>query len=228
MTRWSAAARGTPIMPAFPSYTRGEIAADRVVHGAGVFGALAATTWLFATLGPVVSAGQAVTLAIYCFGLVAMLGASAAYGLAPPGRMKARLRQIDRAMVFVMIAGSYTPFAVGALEPEIGLPLCATVWGLACLGVGLKLGRVECRERTWIALYLAMGWLLLAVLPWFVAALPGPVLALLLGGGVVYTLGSLVHASAAVRFHNVLWHAMVLVAASLHFVAVIRMIGAAT
>jgi hemolysin III len=190
--------------------------------------ALAASGWLFAILGPGLSARQAVSLAIYCFGLLGMLAASAAYGMTSPGRMKSRLRQVDRAMVFVMIAGSYTPFAVNALKPEIGLPLCAAVWGLASAGIGLKLARVECRERTWLALYLAMGWLLLAVLPWFVAALPGTVLALLLSGGAVYTLGSLIHAYASMRFHNVVWHAMILIAASLHFVAVVRMIGTAT
>jgi len=228
MIRWPVSAHGTPVSLAFPSYTRGEIAADRILHVTGLAVALAATVWLFATLGPVVGARQAATLAIYCLGLLGMLAASAAYAMAPSGRTKARLRQVDRAMVFVMIAGSYTPFAVDALAPAVGLPLCAAVWGLASVGVGLKLARVECRERTWIALYLAMGWLLLAVLPWFVAALPGPVLALLLGGGAVYTIGSLIHAHAAVRFHNVVWHAMVLIAASLHFVAVIRMIGAAT
>lgn len=228
MSRLPVFARATPISLTFPNYTPGEVAADRVLHGAGLFVALAATSWLVATLGPVLSTRQAVTLAIYCLGLLGMLAASAAYGMASPGRMKARLRQIDRAMVFVMIAASYTPFAVNALAPEIGLPLCAAIWGLAGLGVGLKLARIQCRERTWLGLYLAMGWLLLAVLPWFVAALPGVVLALLLGGGAVYTVGSFIHARASMQFHNVLWHAAVLIAASLHFVAVIRMIGAAT
>jgi hemolysin III len=213
--------RGARAPGKFPTYTRGEIAADQVVHGAGLLVAIAATTWLFVTLGPGVSARQSVTLGVYCFGLLGMLGASAAYSIAPPGPLKARLRQVDRGMIFVMIAGSYTPFALNALKPEIGLPLCATVWGVAVLGIGLKLGRIECRERTWLALYLAMGWLLLLVLPSLVATLSVAVLTLLLTGGAVYTLGSLIHARASMRFHNVLWHAMVLIAAGLHFAAVV-------
>jgi hemolysin III len=219
--------RRVRILLEFPSYTRGEAAADRVIHGAGLLVAAAATAWLFATLGPGVGARQSATLAVYCIGLLAMLAASAAYGMTAPGPLKARLRRLDRAMIFVMIASSYTPFAVNALEPKIGLPLCAAVWALASVGVGLKLAGVECRERTWLALYLAMGWLLLPVLPSFVAALPGVVLALLLIGGAVYSLGALIHARASMRFHNALWHAMVLVAAGLHFTAVIRMLDSA-
>jgi len=226
--------RAAPVSPGrapaaieFPTYTRGEIVADQVVHGAGLLVALAATAWVFATLAPGTTARQSSTLAVYCFGLLGMLGASAAYSVAPPGRLKARLRQLDRAMIFVMIAGSYTPFAMNALEPGIGLPLCAAIWGLAGLGVGLQVVGIEYRERVWVALYLAMGWLLLAVLPAFVAALSGGVLTLLLTGGAVYTLGSVIHARASMRFHNALWHAMVLIAAGLHFAAVIAMLGAA-
>ena len=91
------------------------------------------------------------------------------------------------------------------------------------MGAGLTLAGIACRERVWLALYLAMGWLLLPVLPSFMAALPDTVLPLLLSGGAVYTLGSLVHARASMRFHNAVWHAMVLVAASLHFTAVTRL-----
>ncbi len=211
----------------FPTYTHGERAADRVVHGVGLSAAVTATAWLFATRGPGLSAPQSISLAVYCFGLLAMLAASAAYGMAGDGPLKARLRQLDHAMIFVMIAGSYTPFAVNALDLDTGLPLGLAVWGLAGVGVSLKLSGIACRERTWLALYLGMGWLLLPVLPSFVTALPGTVLALLLGGGAVYTLGSVIHAHAGVRFHNTVWHALVLIAAALHFTAVIRMLGIA-
>jgi hemolysin III len=159
-------------------------------------------------------------LAVYSLGLLGMLSASALYNLTPAGRLKATLRQLDHAMIFVMIAGSYTPFAVNALRPGLGLPLCVAVWLLAATGVGLRLlcGRIY--ERISLGLYLGMGWLVLAVLPSLAAAVSENVLLLLLLGGLIYSFGSLVHARARVPFHNAVWHAMVVVAAALHLAAV--------
>lgn len=210
-------------MDDLPDYTRGEAAVDRIVHAVGLLGALISTAWLIAGLPRAITMEQAAAVLIYCLGLIGMISASAAYNLAPPGPVKARLRRLDHAMIFTMIAGSYTPFALKALDPQVGLPLCVIVWLLAAIGIGSKLAGARCRERTWLALYLGMGWLLLPVFPWFIKALPGTVLALLIAGGAVYSLGAVVHAKGSMRFHNAVWHAMVLVGAGLHFAAVTRL-----
>jgi hemolysin III len=208
----------------FPSYTAAEAAADRVVHLVGLPAAIAATAWLIASTGPAATVKQTATLLTYGFGLIGMLAASAAYNFARPGRAKALLRRIDHAMIFVMIAGSYTPFALNALRSRLGIPLCAAVWGLAAVGVLLKLACYQRVARVSLALYLGMGWLLLVVIRPLVAALPGEVLALLLAGGIVYSVGSLVHVRDRLPFHNAIWHAMVLVAAGLHLAAVARLL----
>ncbi len=210
----------------FPRYTGAEIAADRAVHLVGLPAAIASVAWLVASAAPAATLKQIATLLIYGFGLIGMLAASAAYNLAPPSRAKALLRRLDHAMIFVMIAGTYTPFALNALGPRFGMPLCAAVWALAAAGVGLRLACFQRVERASLALYLGMGWLLLVVIRPLVAALPGGVLALLLGGGVIYSAGTLVHArgDGRVPFHNAIWHAMVLAAAGLHLAAVARLL----
>ena len=214
---------GAPAGRAFPIYTAAEVAADLVVHLVGLPAAAASVGWLIVSVWPVSSLGQAAAVLVYGAGLIGMLAASAAYNLTRPGPAKAVLRRLDHAMIFVMIAGTYTPFLLTALAPGLGVPLCGLVWVLAMAGVGLKLGWYHRVERASLALYLGMGWLLLLVIRPIIAALPADVLALLLAGGVVYSLGALVHARCQrVRFHNAIWHAMVLAAAALHFAAVAR------
>ncbi len=212
----------------FPHCDPAEAAADRAVHVVGVCAGVASVCWLIASVAPEATAGRLATLLVYCFGLIGMLAASAAYNLAGPGRLKAALRRLDHAMIFVMIAGTYTPFALHAVDPDVGVPLCVAAWTLAALGVALKLASPRRFDRLSLALYLGMGWMLLAVIRPLAAALPVDVLALLLGGGIVYSLGAAVHATERPRFHNAVWHAMVLIAAGLHFAAVSRVLASST
>ncbi len=125
--------------PGFPLYTDAERTADRMVHLFGMLAAPVAALWLLSRAAASAGAGTILILTVYSAGLLGMLGSSAAYNLARPGRLKGRLRRLDHAMIFAMIAGSYTPFALFALAPSIGVPLCATVWALALAGMVLKL-----------------------------------------------------------------------------------------
>lgn len=217
------------IMPAAESARRGaspaEVRADLFVHVTGLILAPAGVGWMLVTFLPTGTDLQRACAIVYGVGLAATLCASAAYNLAGVGPLKARLRRLDHAAIFVMIAGTYTPFSLIALPPAAGVPLCAIVWALAAIGGVLKLRDSHCRERSFLALYLVMGWALLPLLPSFVASLQFDVLALLLIGGAIYSLGALIHARGIWRFHNAIWHAMVLTAASLHFVAVARLLG---
>jgi hemolysin III len=206
--------------PEFPSYSEAERVADCVIHLLGLVGASIATIWLVSRFGPGATSSQIAAMSIYCVGLIGMLSASAMYNLARPGRLKAVLRRLDHSMIFVMIAGSYTPFVMTSLRPGLGIPVCAAVWGLAASGVCLKLtGAIRC-ERLSLALYLGMGWLVLGVLRPLLSVLPDGVLVPLLIGGVIYSLGSLVHVRARMPFHNAMWHGMVVIAAGFHLVAV--------
>lgn len=147
-----------------------------------------------------------------------MLTMSALYNLSPAGPWQRRLRICDRAMIFVMIAGSYTPFAVSACPPVLGAILCVVIWTIAALGVTICVGWYSIYDRISIPLYLGMGWLILPVLPSLAASVS--VLVLLVAGGVVYSLGVIVHTRVRVAFHNAAWHGMVVAAAALHLAAV--------
>ena len=168
---------------------------------------------------------QIVAGSLYGLGLLGMLSLSAGYNLAVPGRAKAILRRLDHAMIFVMIAGSYTPFALCVLAPRMGIPLLIAAWIVAFIGAALKLLLGNRFDAAFIALYLAHGWMLVAVLRPIAAAVRLDVLILLVAGGLVYSLGAVIHTRTRWPFHNPAWHALVLLAASLHLRAIVQVLG---
>ncbi len=204
----------------FPAYSRAERALDAVVHCIGVpLGLVAAALLLHRALaeGPVLVIA---VIAIYAFGLAGMLGASAAYQLAPHGLVKERLRRVDRAMIFVMIAGTYTPISATVLYRSGGLWLCVLLWTMAGIGIFLTLRHPRRFERIIFALYLAMGWMLIVLIRACYAVLPAGVFALIVAGGLVYTVGAVVQALPWLKYNNPVWHALVLAAAALHYAAI--------
>ena len=153
-----------------------------------------------------------------------MLTASAAYNLSPPRRRKELLRRVDRAMIFVMIAGTYTPFTVYALRGIDSLLLYAAIWSLAAIGVAVTLAFPRRFERSLLVLCLVMGWLVVGLGPDFLNHLSTPVLLLLLAGGTAYSVGAIIHSRCRFRFHNAVWHALVVIGAGMHWVAVIGLL----
>ena len=200
--------------------TPAERRADDMVHVLGIGAGLVGICWLLARLAPSAGARQIVPLAVYGFGLLGMLVASALFNMTPAGPRRAAFKRLDHAMIFVMIAGSYTPFAIIALPPRSGVPLCILVWTMAAIGVGLEIVRSRRREAVALVLYLIMGWVILAFYNAFRASLSAPIVTLLVAGGVVYTVGALVEAHGRIRYCKAVWHLAVVVAAGLHLVAI--------
>ncbi len=204
----------------FPSYTDAERAADRVIHFIGVpLSIIAAFILLYRSAG-VTSAYFMAAIVVYAFGLVGMVVSSAAYQLSSPGISKERLRRLDRAMIFVMIAGTYTPFSVSALRADGGGWLCGLLWVLAAIGVFVSLVYPRRFERLMLGVYLAMGWMLLILLRDCFALLSTTIMELIIAGGLVYTLGVIIQSQPKIKFHNPIWHALILCAASLHYAAI--------
>jgi hemolysin III len=201
-----------------PVYSAAERAADAAVHAIGVPLGLVSGGVLLARAVPY---GPRVTavIAIYALGLIGMLGASAAYQLARPGVPKERLRRLDRAMIFVMIAGTYTPISTIVLYGRFGLDLCLLLWGLAAIGIFLTLRYPRRFERQTLVLYLAMGWMLVVLMRECFTLLPATVLALIVAGGLAYTIGAVIKGLRG-KFHNPIWHALILLAAGLQYVAI--------
>jgi hemolysin III len=204
----------------FPDYTDAERAADRIIHMIGVPLGIAAGLWLLARTAMQGGTMLMLTNLIYVFGLIGMLSASAAYQLARNGLKKERLRRLDRAMIFVMIAGTYTPFSANVLLNQGGVHLCAFLWLLAAIGIYITLKYPRRFEKPILGLYLAMGWMLIILIHNAFDILKPLTLALLFAGGIAYTVGAIINSLPRLKFHNPIWHGLILVAASLQFEAI--------
>ncbi len=199
-------------------YTQHEHLADAVVHVLGIVFAINASLWLlFHVTGlPVV-----VSVTVYCVGLLAMIGFSAAYNLMPHHRpSKAVLRRLDHAAIFLMIAGTYTPFAVNRMEAPYGPAILVAVWVAATAGVVLKVLYPMRFERASIVLYLATGWMIVTVIYPLAHSLAAFDFALLAAGGLVYSAGVAFYLIERIPYHKAIWHAAVLAAAVLQFSAI--------
>lgn len=201
----------------FPSYTRAERRIDNAIHVIGIVAAPAASLWLLNN-----TSGTALTfsLTIYCVGLIAMLGVSALYNMLPHIPSKEIVRRLDHAVIFIMIAGTYTPLVVNRLPGYDGTMLGVFIWLGAVAGVFLALVYPHKYQRLKLASYLFLGWTGVAVIGPLASALTETTTILLLVGGLAYSVGAGVHILHRVQFHNAIWHALVLLAASLHFIAI--------
>jgi hemolysin III len=172
--------------------------------------------------------------AIYGASLVAVFGVSAAYHrLAQSPVARARMRRLDHSMIFVVIAGTYTPICLVALPPAWGLPLLVTVWLGAVAGIVLKSRSVERFAHSANALYLVLGWAAVAVVPAILRSMPIVAIVLMGVGGLAYTLGATVLFRRRpdpwpVHFgYHEIWHACTVLAGGCHFVMIWLVIAAA-
>ncbi|MGO9172932.1 MAG: PAQR family membrane homeostasis protein TrhA [Rhodomicrobium sp.] len=209
----------TNAKPLFPSYTRLEHFADVCVHVASLLFAGTATVILLVAAIGTLPAADIAGLIVYCIGLMGMFAASAAYNLVSRRDLKEVLRRLDHAAIFIMIAGSYTPFAL-VVGGGAGRAMLAAVWAIAVIGVAIKLRFPRRLDKLSVLLYLAQGWIVILALEPVAASLPSHALWLLLAGGILYTLGVPFHLMEWMRFHNVIWHIFVLGGAACQFVAI--------
>jgi hemolysin III len=166
-----------------------------------------------------------VSLGIYGAGLLAMLGCSALCNTARPGPLKELWRRLDHAAIFVMIAGTYTPFAAIAIGGAWGTGLLVFVWAVAAAGVVLKLLRLERLETLSIAAYLLLGWTILVAIDRLIAAVSLPAFVLLVAGGIIYSLGILFYRSDRLPYSRAVWHAFVLTAAACQYFAILDVVA---
>jgi hemolysin III len=131
------------------------------------------------------------------------------------------LQTLDHVAIFLLIAGTYTPFVLIAMRGVWGWSLFAIVWTLAVLGVVCELTRVREIRGVMLALYVGMGWVGLIAIKPLIAAVPIGGLALVLGGGVSYTLGVIFYAWRKLRYHHAVWHVFVLLGSVLQYLAVL-------
>ena len=197
-----------------------ELTADRVVHGVGICLGVIGVIVLVCMTAIDGHPGNLAPVLIYAAGLLAMLGCSAAYNVLHTSRRREWLRRFDHAAIFAMIAGTYTPFTT-RLGSGWASGLTAVIWVVAAIGIALKLWQPRRIETISVVLYLALGWIGLAAAQPFIAALDARTLGLLALGGIVYTAGVIFHLWRRLPYQNAIWHGFVLIAAGVHYLAVL-------
>ena len=201
--------------------SRWEIGVDGVLHACAIVAALIGATILIALAASRGGAEDIAAVTIYSLGMLAMFACSAAYNLGRFTRHGDWLRKLDHAGIFLMIAGTYTPFTVLALKGAWSWTLTILIWSVAILGILLRLLHGRLFDRLSLGLYLVLGWIALAALAPLIDALNTPTLVLLAVGGSLYTIGVIFHLWVRLPFQNVIWHTFVIAAAALHFAAVV-------
>jgi len=199
-------------------YSELEHRADAVIHVLGVVFATNASLWL---LWHVTGLSVLISVTVYCIGLLAMISFSAAYNLVPHHKpSKQVLRRLDHAAIFIMIAATYTPFAVNRLSQPTGSIILTLVWVAATVGVIMKALFPRRFEVASLALYLGMGWMIVTVIQPLAHSLSTVDFWLLAAGGLVYSGGVIFYVVERIPYHKAIWHGAVLVAAVMHFSAI--------
>lgn len=193
--------------------------ADLVVHIVGLTLALVGGIVLLTLAVRASQISLVVGCSIHAAGLVAMLAFSTAYNFAP-ARRRPLLRRLDHAGIFLMIAGSYTPFTLN-LPGAWGPGMTAAVWSVAALGALGKLFLKGLDRKFWVALYLGLGWLVVVALKPLMDTLAWYALLLLLAGGVLYSTGVIFYVNKRLKFARAIWHGHVVAAAATHWAAIL-------
>jgi len=201
------------------AYSRTEEVVNALTHGAGAALSLVGLLYLVVA---VYADGALRVAAITAYGLSLLFAytSSTLYHAWPEGGVKQFFRRMDHAAIFVLIAGTYTPFTLVTMGPTWGLPLFTLIWVAAIVGTVLKFADVETPSWVDVTVYLAMGWVSLVALPELFASLSGTSFGLLLGGGAAYSLGTIFYLWDGIPLNHAIWHLFVLGGSSLHFVAV--------
>ncbi len=203
--------------------------ADAIVHTTGLFtGLIACLVLVFIAVRrartatvPSVKSRVMLALGLYGLGLMTMLTCSALYNLDVDHPGRALLRRFDHAAIFMMIAGSISPFALLSVRGVHGLRLFAGIWALAVTGIALKLFIPARFELFSLPAYVLLGWVMIVAYKPMRAAIPSPGLPLLAIGCVLYTTGVAVFLWDGLHYQLAIWHGIVLLAAACHFASIV-------
>ena len=199
----------------------GEEIANAASHGVGLIAAVVSTPFLIVSTLRRGTPRTVTGAGIFAGTLVLLFLTSTLYHAFPMSKAKHVFRVMDHGAIFILIAGTYTPFTLGVLRGPWGWTLLALVWGLAIFGVAMKAtGSIQ---RPWLStgLYLAMGWLILVAVRPLWLRMPFPGILWLLAGGMAYTGGVAFFAAERMRYSHFVWHLFVIAGATFHFFAVL-------
>lgn len=200
----------------------GEEIANSVSHAVGFLAAIAAAPVLVLSAIRHDGAARITGASVFAAAMVLLYLTSTLYHALPRNRAKRVFQVLDHAAIFLMIAGTYTPFTLGVLRGPWGWTLFGLVWGLALAGVVLSATGGVRYPKLRTGLYLAMGWLILVAIKPLWLRLPSWGLFWLFAGGIAYTVGVAFYAAKRVRYSHFVWHLFVIMGTACHFIAVLR------
>ncbi|MGH8455593.1 MAG: PAQR family membrane homeostasis protein TrhA [Stenotrophobium sp.] len=202
-------------------YSFGEELAHAITHGLGALLGVAGLAVLVARATLYGNARAITAVAIFGAAMVLMYTASALYHSIPLPAAKRVLRAVDHSMIYLLIAGTYTPFNLVTLYGAWGWSLFGVTWGLALAGVIFKIFATGKFEKLSLAIYLGMGWCVVIAIKPLLHALPTGGLILLLAGGLSYSGGVAFYVWERLRYHHAIWHVFVLGGTVFHFFAIL-------
>ena len=203
-----------------PRSLREEIA-NSISHGLGLLLALVALPVLVLTAIEIGSVRFLVGVSVFGGTMVLLYLASTLYHSMTHETAKQLFRIFDHTAIFLLIAGTYTPFALGVLRGPWGWSLLAIVWTLAIIGIVLKIRTRTRHSRITIVLYVIMGWLAVVAVKPILMLIPIPGILLILAGGLAYTGGLAFFAAQRIRYNHFIWHLFVIAGTTCHFFAVL-------
>ncbi|MBW9259805.1 MAG: hemolysin III family protein [Candidatus Thiodiazotropha sp. (ex. Lucinisca nassula)] len=201
-------------------YTLGEEIAHAVTHGVGVLLSVAGLAILVTYAALYGDVWHITSCSIYGATLILLYSASTLYHGIPMPRAKKLLQRFDHAAIFLLIAGTYTPFTLVNLRGSWGWTLFGLVWGFAIVGVLLELFRDVRLKWLSLSLYLGLGWLVVVAIKPLIDAVEVGGIVLLLAGGLCYSLGVIFYIWRRLAYHHAVWHLFVLAGSVLHFFSV--------
>jgi hemolysin III len=198
--------------------------ANAVTHGIGALASAAAGAVLITLAAQSGTRLQIVSAIVFCTSLVLLYTSSTLYHAIPHAVAKRRLKVCDHCAIYMLIAGTYTPFALIGLHGAVGWWLFGVAWGLAGLGMAFKLFFTGRFKLVSTLIYIGMGWMVLFAARPMLLRIPSSSLVWLLAGGVAYTGGTLFYHNERLRYSHAVWHLFVLAGSACHFIAVISQV----
>ena len=209
-------------MAAYRLQSRAEEIANSATHGLALALVLAGAPLLVVTAIREGTLADVIAVSVFAASMALMYLSSTVYHALQPGRAKHVFHVLDHAAIYLLIAGTYTPFTLGVLKGAWGWSLFGVIWGLAILGIALKLVAPFRWRRISIGVYVAMGWLAVVAVRPLLEALPHAGFAWLVAGGLAYTGGVAFYVNKRLRYNHAIWHVFVLAGTACHYVAVLR------
>lgn len=201
--------------------SRGELVADGVIHVIGVALGVIGAAVLIAIAALKHGYVEIIAVSIYAAGMVLMFSCSALYNIARRSRYREYFQRLDHSGIFLMIAGTYTPFTTLMLKGNWAIGMTALIWTVALIGIVIKLLWPKRLEGFTTGLYIALGWVGIVALEPILTSIGIAALILLGIGGALYTIGVVFHLWDRLPYQNAIWHGFVVAGAGTHYGAVL-------